>query len=118
MSLTNRPDAIGGVAGKGELQARFQAYVKQTRIVTAGEVSITLSVPYEQKYLAFPITDLRAMLWTVEVYAPPGITPDDLERYIEQNIEDGGKGGKPPRTLGQVLDGVDGGPFDWTEDYD
>lgn len=87
--LEGRPDSLGTDEHKGLLQARFRGFVKQSRIVTAGEVNITIAVPFEGKYDALPITDLRAMLFTFEVYAPPGMDTSDIEASIERALTDG-----------------------------
>lgn len=64
-----------------ELQAQFKAYVRESRIaIGTGDMMITLGIPYEDKYNALPMTDLRGVTFLIGVYRPIWTpTPDAME---------------------------------------
>lgn len=82
MPLDARPTQIGA-SPTGPRIARFQSYVKTSKINTGGEVEITLAVPLEDKYRALPVTDIRGLIMVVDVHAPPGMDEGDLALLIE-----------------------------------
>jgi hypothetical protein len=54
-----------------ELTAQFRGYIRQSRIsVGHGDMLITIGVPFEDKYLAMPVTDLRGVVFMIGVYRP------------------------------------------------
>lgn len=54
-----------------ELVSEFKATVRGSRItVGEGDLLITFSVPFEDKYKALPVTDVRGLTFMVGVYAP------------------------------------------------
>lgn len=63
---------IDTVLGSGDYVplASFFAYVKQSRIATGGELTITLGIPFEFKYEAMPLTDIRGVTLVVQVHQP------------------------------------------------
>jgi len=67
--------------GPGEVEfeelTRFNAYVKTSRIDTRGELVITLGIPYEDKYEAMPITDLRGIQFLMIACQPKLPAHDD-----------------------------------------
>lgn len=64
---------------RGEQLLQFQAYVKSARINVHGEVHIQIAVPYEDKYAALPLTDIRGVMFVMGIYQPVGVeTGDDL----------------------------------------
>lgn len=69
---------------RGEQLLQFQAYVKSARINVHGEVHIQIAVPYEDKYAALPLTDIRGVMFVLGVFQPVGIeTGDDLEGFLD-----------------------------------
>lgn len=69
---------------RGEQLLQFQAYVKSARINVHGEVHIQIAVPYEDKYAALPLTDIRGVMFVLGVYQPVGVeTGDDLEDFLD-----------------------------------
>lgn len=52
------------------LFAEFLAYVKEARISVAGELNITLAVPFEHKYDAMPLTDIRGIMFIMQCHRP------------------------------------------------
>lgn len=53
-----------------ELLTQFLAYVRSSRITVGGEVEITLGIPFEFKYDALPLTDLRGLNFSVTIHQP------------------------------------------------
>lgn len=45
--------------------AEFLAYVKETKILSSGELVIALGIPFEYKYDALAITDERGVMFKV-----------------------------------------------------
>jgi hypothetical protein len=88
---------------RGEQLLQFQAYVKSARINVHGEVHIQIAVPYEDKYAALPLTDIRGVMFVMGIYQPVGVeTGDDLLDMldIEQALDE-----VPdinPKTLGKM----------------
>lgn len=72
------PDDENFIADEYQPFVQFLAYVRSSRITVAGEVQITLAVPYEWKYNAMPLTDLRGVVFVVDVARPipPGEKPN------------------------------------------
>lgn len=68
---------------RGEQLLQFQAYVKSARINVHGEVHIQIAVPYEDKYAALPLTDIRGVMFVMGIYQPVGVeTGDDLDNLL------------------------------------
>lgn len=57
-------------SGEYDLVAEFDAYVKSSRISIAGELLIGIAVPYEWKYEAMPVTDIRGYTFRMVVLGP------------------------------------------------
>lgn len=55
---------------KGDLLHTFRAYVRGCRVANTGELLLTLGVDPEHKWAALPLTDIRAMMFVVEIYDP------------------------------------------------
>lgn len=87
--------------------ARFLAYVRSSRITVAGEVQITLAVPYEYKYHAMPMTDLRGVVFLVDVAKP--MKPGERGE-VEEDAGDSGLGTVPTLSI------VRTDPFDGSND--
>ena len=51
-------------------KAEFRASVIGARIDASGELVVNLKVPMEDKYLALPLTDIRAVLMVFSAYVP------------------------------------------------
>lgn len=60
---------------RGKQLLQFQAYVKSARINVHGEVHIQIAVPYEDKYAAMPLTDIRGVMFVMGIYEPQGWKP-------------------------------------------
>ena len=56
--------------------AEFRGAVAGGHVNNQGEVSITIKVPREDKYLAMPVTDIAGVLMVFSVYKPE---QDDTE---------------------------------------
>lgn len=54
----------------GDLLHRFRSYVRGCRVANNGELIVTLGVDPEHKWAALPLTDIRAMMFVVEIYDP------------------------------------------------
>jgi hypothetical protein len=68
---------------RGEQLLQFMAYVKSARINVHGEVHIQIAVPYEDKYAALPLTDIRGVTFIMGIFQPVGVeTGDDLEDLL------------------------------------
>lgn len=49
-----------------------------------GEVHIQIAVPYEDKYAALPLTDIRGVMFVLGVFEPVGVeTGDDLKDLLD-----------------------------------
>lgn len=83
--ITGRPDTNEfDDHDKGERLAQFKAYVRGGKINQHGEFVFTVAVPYEDKYRAMPITDIRGTMFVMEVWSPEGIvTGAALKRLLE-----------------------------------
>lgn len=57
-------------SGDYTILSQFLAYVKQSRIATSGEFTITLGVAPEFKYNAMPMTDIRGVQLVITVHRP------------------------------------------------
>lgn len=55
---------------KGDLLHRFRAYVRGARVANNGELLITVGCDPQDKYAAMGLTDIRAMMFVVEVFDP------------------------------------------------
>ncbi len=67
--------------------AEFLAYVRDSRIAVAGELHITLAIPYEHKYDAMPLTDMRGVMFIMQAHRP--MTEREMEFKKQQAIEVG-----------------------------
>lgn len=52
------------------LFAEFLAYIRDSRITVGGEIHITIAVPYEHKYDALPLTDMRGVMFIMQCHRP------------------------------------------------
>lgn len=69
---------------RGKQLLQFQAYVKSARINVHGEIHLQIAVPYEDKYAALPLTDIRGVMFTIGVFEPVGVeTGDDLNDLLD-----------------------------------
>lgn len=57
-------------SGEYDLVAEFDAYIKGSRITVAGELQLTVAIPYEWKYEAMPVTDIRGITFRMVVLGP------------------------------------------------
>lgn len=64
--------------------AEFLAFIKEARISVQGELHITLAVPYEHKYDAMPLTDMRGVMFIMQCHRP--MTQREIE-YRKQQQE-------------------------------
>lgn len=56
--------------------AEFLAFIQSSRIDAKGQLVLTVGVPYEYKYEAMPLTDLRGLVFVLKAYQPvkkPGV---------------------------------------------
>jgi hypothetical protein len=53
-----------------EKVTEFRAAVSHGTVDREGQLSLTLKVPYEDKYLALPVTDIRGVLMVFGVFKP------------------------------------------------
>lgn len=53
-----------------DVAATFRAYIAGSRILQGGDVQLNVRVPYEDKYEALPITDLRGITFVMVVFRP------------------------------------------------
>lgn len=58
------------VTGEYTKFTEFLAYVRTSRIDTAGELHITIAIPYEHKYDAMPLTDMRGVMFIMQAHRP------------------------------------------------
>lgn len=68
-STTDLPDDDDS-ATKFRVLAVFRASIRQSRIQVSGDLSLTFSVPYEWKYEALPVTDIRGVQFLIQVLEP------------------------------------------------
>lgn len=59
---------------------QFKAYVKSGRLNVAGEIVLQIAIPYEDKYRALPLTDIRGVMFVVDVH---GLDAGDDDTYKE-----------------------------------
>ena len=67
-----------------ELVGEFRGVVTGARVLKTGEAQFTIDVPYEDKYVAMPITDTRGVLMVFAAYKPTRAkndTKDDTESH-------------------------------------
>lgn len=81
--LPGVPDYCPAVP-KGDLLHRFRAYVRGTRIANNGEVILTLGVDPEHKWAALPLTDVRSMMFVVEIFDPQPLVELEGPDYIRE----------------------------------
>lgn len=77
--------------GEYEEFAEFQAYVRGSKISPTGELMLTIGVPYEFKYEAMALTDLRGTVFILRAYRPrrPGErTNTDTSTNTQSNGHD------------------------------
>lgn len=48
----------------------FRASIAGAHITNTGELTVNLKIPFEDKYLALPVTDTRSVLMVFSVYKP------------------------------------------------
>lgn len=77
------------------LAAVFSAGVRRSSINPAGDVTITLAIPYEYKYDAMPITDMRGVLFKVAVFRP--MKRDEYEAKVAK-VKELERANRPPYT--------------------
>lgn len=58
-------------------KAEFRAAMAGAHIDKDGQLSMTVKIPVEDKYLALPITDVRSILMVFSVYEPVQATSAD-----------------------------------------
>ena len=58
-------------------KAEFRAFMGGAHISKDGVLSMTISVPMEDKYLALPITDVQSVLMVFSVYEPTQAKKDE-----------------------------------------
>ena len=81
--LPGRPEVNEDIP-KGKRQLTFRAHVSGAKYARDGSFVLTLGIPYEDKYRAIPITDMRATLVVVEVYSPAPIEIGaDMDHLLE-----------------------------------
>lgn len=56
--------------GEWEFLAMFDAYIGGSQIFQGGELQLRVRVPYEHKYKAMPLTDMRGITFKMFVYRP------------------------------------------------
>lgn len=66
------PDDDETIFKRGEYEplADFLAFVESARILSSGELKLSLGIPYEFKYDAMQLTDMRGVMFHVVVEAP------------------------------------------------
>lgn len=75
----------------GELVGSFDGYFSAGNMKSNGDMSITIGVPYTDKYKAMPISDMRQTIFTIVVYEKAWddeepIGPEDVDNEaIEQD---------------------------------
>lgn len=52
------------------LFAEFLAYIRDSRITVGGELHLTIAIPYEHKYDAMPLTDMRGVTFIMQCHRP------------------------------------------------
>lgn len=52
--------------------AEFMAFIRGSKIMNNGDLIITVGVPYEYKYEAMPLTDLRGLVFVLQAHRPKG----------------------------------------------
>lgn len=73
-----QPDHEPSLLESGEYRelAEFLAFIQSSRIDAKGQLVLTVGVPYEYKYEAMPLTDLRGLVFVLKAYQPvkkPGV---------------------------------------------
>lgn len=63
-----------------EKVTEFRGSIVGSRINNSGEVTLTIAVPYEDKYIALPVTDTRGILMVFSVYKPQGAEHIPVEK--------------------------------------
>ena len=69
---------------KGDLLHRFRAYVRGARIANNGECLVTLGIDPEDKYAFMPLTDIRAMMFVVEIHDPQPLADSEGPDYVRE----------------------------------
>lgn len=74
--------------------AEFLAYVRDSRISVGGELHITLAIPYEHKYDAMPLTDMRGVMFIMQAHRPMTESErrwrmEDGQKELEEWTEEG-----------------------------
>jgi hypothetical protein len=83
-----------------ELMAQFRGYIRQARVAIGhGDLMLTIGVPFEDKYKAMGVTDLRGTTFLIGVYKPIWRRGERAGEVIE--VIEG--------------DGVVKGPWEWLE---
>lgn len=81
------------------LLCQFLAYMRSSRIAVGGELEITLAIPFEFKYDAMPLTDLRGLNFHVAIYRPVEVSRTPVSEAMGEE----GDNPAPFDPLSQIL---------------
>lgn len=65
---------------------QFNAYVKSGRVNVAGEIVLSIAIPYEHKYRALPLTDIRGVVFVMDVYSLMDNLDDEQRAQVEDAL--------------------------------
>lgn len=65
--------------------AEFKGSINGAYVTKDGELSLQIRVPFEDKYLAMPVTDVRSVLMVFAVFKPQEqITAENLDEVLSK----------------------------------